>query len=286
MANEKVYKAVTEILIEKIKENPEKWLKPWNTTTELCPQSIQTKKPYRGINAFTTGFASTLYTSPFFITSKQLKKLGQSVNKGEKGWPIIFWKWIEKVDEETGKISKFPFARYYTVFNTDQTTLNPELPEPEKLNTFDPIEKCEQVLNGFKGKPIINHGGNRACYIPSFDQIKMPKQGQFESIEKYYSTLFHELVHSTGHESRLNRKEITEPNFFGNHDYSQEELTAEMGASFLSAHTGIEIKTLDNSAAYLEGWLKKLKEKIGEEPGQSFPAEWDAEPVLPEQYRP
>ena len=108
-------------------------------------------------------------------------------------------------------------------------------------------------------KPIVQYGGDRACYSPTFDCIKLPNQEAFKSPEEFYSTAFHELLHATGHGSRLGRKGILEPSYFGSHDYSQEELVAEFGSSMLCGFAGIEQQTIENSAAYLQGWLKVLK---------------------------
>lgn len=108
--------------------------------------------------------------------------------------------------------------------------------------------------------PAIHHHGLRPCYSPAEDEITLPEPGLFESEERYYSTLFHELTHATGHQSRLNRKEITEPNRFGSDPYRREELVAEMGSAFLCGHCGIENRTIDQSASYLQNWLARLKE--------------------------
>ena len=107
--------------------------------------------------------------------------------------------------------------------------------------------------------PEITHQSQPACYSPLLDVVNMPRPESFDTPENYYSTLFHELTHSTGHESRLNRKGITDPVRFGSHSYSKEELIAEMGSAFLSGHCGIEDRILDNSAAYINGWLGRLR---------------------------
>jgi antirestriction protein ArdC len=108
-------------------------------------------------------------------------------------------------------------------------------------------------------RPAIKYGGDRACYSPTLDQIKLPKRNAFKSPEEFYCTAFHELAHASGHSSRLGRKGVLEPSYFGSHDYSQEELVAEFGASMLCGFAGIEQQTLDNSAAYIQGWLKVLR---------------------------
>jgi len=143
-----------------------------------------------------------------------------------------------------------PMLRYYNVFNLEQTE---GIPIPEK---------AEQIIAGMPLKPDIYHGGNKACYSPSPDSIHLPSQHTFLYPEEYYCTAFHELIHSTGHTSRIGRKSILEPTYFGSHEYSKEELVAEMGAAFLCGYAGIEQKTIDNSAAYIQGWLKVLKKDM------------------------
>jgi antirestriction protein ArdC len=113
-------------------------------------------------------------------------------------------------------------------------------------------------------KPEIRHGGGRACYLPSVDRVEMPRAETFRSGQDYYSVLFHELTHSTGHASRLDRKGVGssdgEWSSFGSTPYAREELVAEMGAAFLAGHAGIVERTIDNSAAYVASWLQRLKE--------------------------
>ena len=127
---------------------------------------------------------------------------------------------------------------------------------------FDPIEKCENIINNMPNKPEIKNESSQAYYVPASDHVNMPKPESFVKSEFYYSVLFHELSHSTGHKSRLDRhaKEKTS-HTFGSKDYSKEELVAEMGAAFLCGHTGIEQETIDNSAAYIQSWVKKFKDK-------------------------
>jgi antirestriction protein ArdC len=178
----------------------------------------------------------------------------------------VFWKWIDRKESEgvvendgqelTGKI---PLLRYYNVFNLDQVDgIDP--PQEEQItNPFTAIETAEQIIENMQCKPVIQYGGNRAAYSPSADLVKLPNREAFKSPEEFYSTAFHELSHATGHASRLGRKGILEPSYFGSHDYSQEELVAEFGASMLCGVSGIEQQTIENSAAYIQNWLKVLK---------------------------
>jgi antirestriction protein ArdC len=126
---------------------------------------------------------------------------------------------------------------------------------------FHPIDAAENIAVGYAGGPMVTHdGGQKAFYRPLTDTIHLPEKTRFASVEEYYSTLFHEHSHSTGHSSRLDRKLDTDPKPFGSADYGKEELIAEMSAAFLCSHAGIQPRVIDNQAAYLAGWLKKLKQ--------------------------
>lgn len=179
---------------------------------------------------------------------------------------VIFWKWIEADkyvstdDTELSSPGKIPLLRYYNVWNLGQVEGVKAPPvEEEVRNPFTPIETAEQIIRNMQGKPDIRYGGNRAYYSPSRDIVQLPPKEAFHSPEEFYSTAFHELSHATGHKSRLSRKGITETSYFGSHEYSQEELVAEFGASMLCAYAGIEQRVIENSAAYIQGWLRVLK---------------------------
>jgi len=256
----KVYKIITNQIIEKLEQGTIPWHMPWSAHG---PKNLISEKPYRGINVFLLG--SLGYMSPYWLTFKQAQSLGGHVSKGEKGTPVVFWKTykMNEIDPDTRKVkevSRF-VLRYYRVFNIEQCTLPPEeVPQEDPTaQTFDPIPKAESVVETMPNAPAITHQSQRACYSPLLDVVNMPKPESFDTPENYYSTLFHELTHSTGHESRLNRDSITDPVHFGSHSYSKEELVAEMGAAFLSGHCGIEDRILDNSVAYINGWLGRLK---------------------------
>lgn len=199
--------------------------------------------------------------SPFWLTFRQCRGLGGSVKKGAKATPVIYWNWLDiEKDKETDE--KVPFLRYYAVFNLEQCEGLPEDKVPQAAidtNGIDRITVCEEIIKAMEGRPVITHNRQAAFYRADRDTINMPLFASFETAEEYYSTLFHELVHSTGHERRLARPEITDLSPFGTPSYSKEELIAEMGAAFLCGIAGIENVTLDNSAAYIEGWLRKLR---------------------------
>ena len=218
-----------------------------------------TKKAYRGINVFL--LSASGYGSPYWLTYKQTAKIGGNVKTGEKGSPIVFWK-VGKYETDEGVEKDSYLLRYYTVFNTDQCEGLEllSLPRTRQDNTVDPIETCETVIKNMQKAPEITFLQDRAFYTPRTDKVNIPPKRLFSDATGYYSTIFHELTHSTGHESRLNRHgENSLDTHFACESYSKEELVAEMGAAFLCGQCGIEPKTLDNSAAYIASWLKQLR---------------------------
>lgn len=250
-----VYEIVTSRIMDKLNEGVIPWLKPWNARTS-SPRNLVTGKPYRGINVFVLGMQA--YQSPYWLTFKQATDRGGKIKKGEKGTPVVYWNFIDVEDKATGEAKKTPFLRYYTVFNVAQTE-GIEAPTDTPADEFNPIEEAARIVGGYKEAPEIKHGFTKACYVPSLDEIRMPLPEVFVSPGHYYNVLFHEMGHSTGHEKRLSRRQSNESRVFGDEKYSREELVAEMTAAFLSAHAGIECEVLDNSAAYIQSWLKALQ---------------------------
>jgi antirestriction protein ArdC len=252
-----VYQIITDQVLELLEQGTVPWHKPWSGGG--VPTNLVSKKPYRGINPFL--LACRGFASPYWLSFKQAQKLGGKVIKGSKSSIVIFWRWLEKEDKATGKKSRFPLLRYYRVFNVDQVEGIDESKIPQLAEKYDndPIDAAEAVVSGFAGGPPVSYSGDRAFYAPAQDKVNIPGMSSFESAEGFYCTLFHELVHSTGHADRLNREGVTNLAFFGSHEYSKEELVAEFGAAFLSGHCGIESTTIENSAAYIHSWAKKLK---------------------------
>ncbi len=251
----KAFEIITDKIIEKLDSGVIPWRKPWKNGG--APRNLVTGKPYRGLNIFLTTMQG--YHSPYWLTFKQAQERGGQIRKGEKGTPVIFWNWTQRqVEGNNGTIEgkEIPFMRYYTVFNLQQID-GLQLSHEESIS-FAPVVTCEEVINNMQQAPTIEHGFSKACYVPSLDIVKMPPRSAFKSEAGYYTTLFHEITHSTGHASRLNRKGITEKNTFGSEEYSKEELVAELGAAFLCGHTGIEQETIENSAAYIAGWRERL----------------------------
>ncbi len=246
----KVYKIITDKIIDKLETGTVPWLKPWNTEHGEI-QNFISKKAYTGINPFILNMHD--YVNPNWLTYKQAKDLGGNVKKGEKGEIIIFFTKLEKEDSNGDKKS-FGMLRYYNVFNLEQTEGIDYNMDTTGLE-HNPISECENIIKNYPSAPSIS-SSNKACYIPSVDTVNVPDLSKFNKAEEYYSTVFHELIHSTGAKKRLNRDFGVK---FGDHKYSKEELTAEFGAAMLCGVTGIENKTLDNSASYIKSWIKALK---------------------------
>lgn len=254
-----VYELVTNRIIELLEAGTIPWRQPW--TDAGIPMNLISKRPYRGINLWL--LLSLNYERNLFLTWEQLKKIGGSVNQGQHGHIVLFWKQVSKKPEEldgSGKPKQIPMLRYYKVFNIEQCrdipqNLVPELTKEE----FNPIERCEAIVSGMPDCPPIRHKEQKAFYHIGEDFINMPKKKSFSSPEGYYATLFHELVHSTGAEKRLNRPTVTEMAEFGSDQYSIEELIAELGSAYLCAISGILDTEMDNSAAYIHAWLTKLQ---------------------------
>lgn len=252
-----IYQTVTNLIIERLEKGIIPWSMPWKGTDSM-PRNLISRKPYRGFNFWY--LLSFDFSQPYFLTFNQAKQLGASIKKGARSYMVVYWKMLEYKDED--ELKEVPMLRYYWVFHIDDVEgISPDkIPSEDKIDYgFNPIESCDRIVSEWDDSPEIETGKNKACYIPSVDQVHMPDAKTFYKDEAYYSTLFHELVHSTGHSKRLNRHKTYANHHFGSRDYSQEELVAEMGAAYLCGISGIEMATLDNSAAYIQGWLKKLR---------------------------
>ncbi len=260
------YEVITARILAMLSEGQIPWRRPWKAckASGLQPRNISGNL-YRGANWFLLGMLP--YQHPIFLTYRQAQALGGHIRKGEHGFPVVFWKLLEITEDTTTESDqvgrRIPFAKTYTVFNISQCEgLSLLLPEtaPAPL-TFDPIQEAEALWEGMPQRPELIFGGDRACYFPSLDLVKLPPPGAFETAERYYETLFHEAGHATGHTTRLNRKELMAGSHFRARDYSLEELVAELCAAFLCAEAGIDQAVIENQAAYLQGWLEKLQKE-------------------------
>ena len=251
-----VYEKVTKLIIDRLEAGVIPWRMPWKVAGGM-PQNLVSKKIYRGFNFhYLRSFG---FDQPYFLSFKQAKDLGGHVKKGAKSIEVIFWKMREHVNT-AGEVDRIPMLRYYRVFhiNDVEGIDMSKIPQLESHDhDFTPIEACENLIENWKDKPLIETGKTRACYIPSQDVVHMPDPRTFFEDSEYFSALFHELTHSTGHSKRLKRDIL---NSYGTVNYAFEELVAELGASYLCALCGIENKTIDNSAAYIQSWLRRLKD--------------------------
>ncbi len=264
-----IYQTVTDRIISSLKAGVIPWEKPWRAPRFAggpFPRNFFTGKPYRGINVLLIW--SSEYSSPFWLTLKQAQALKGNVRKGEHGTPIVFYKQIPehatKDEEAMSDDERVPFVLcQYTVFNVEQCEglALPEISQPAIAPEIGGDDLCESIVTGWENRPALYLSSPteyRAYYRPSTDSIHMPARSRFVDTPHYYSTLFHELVHSTGHENRLHR---IFGDRFGDEPYSIEELVAEMGAAFLCAIVGIANERTDrNTTAYIQNWITTLEE--------------------------
>lgn len=268
---------VTNKLVAMMEQGINPWRKTWSHCTEDVAVSHTNGKPYSLLNQILLGFRSGEY-----LTFNQVKKEGGSIKKGAKSDIIVFWqcgglKRVEKQkdddkeqdkDDETNSEGQWvawhnPILKYYRVFHIDDTEgIQAKYPhkEPGTISSITPIEKAENAANDYcnrSGVRLIVQKSNSAYYRPATDSVTVPLREQFSDISEFYSTLFHELTHSTGHPSRLNR--LKEGIHNANERYSREELVAEIGAATCLSRLGIEwVDTQENSAAYLKSWARFL----------------------------
>jgi len=247
-----VFKVVTDQILKQLEGGIIPWRRPWSTD---APTSYATNKEYQGIN---TILLQSNFESPYWLTFRQAQRMGGAVRAGEKGCPIVFVDRIVKEEQnEKGEPSfrVLSFLKYYTVFNWCQTK---GLPEKIPLGRDNQqIPGAEELLR--RRGPCIDTDTERAYYRPHNDTIYLPALDQFESSEAYYATAFHELTHWTGGAGRLCRDTVR--NYHVGKDVrSQEELTAEMGAAFFCQIAALDTsKTLQNSTAYIQSWVRHLQ---------------------------
>ena len=251
-----VYDQITDRIIGLLESGTAPWRKPWKSQSGL-PRNLVSNKAYRGINVFLLHAMS--YESPFWLTYRQAQELGGNVRKGEKACPVVFWKQLQVENKKNGEPGKIPLLRYYYCFNVAQCDGLEKVSAPPIETSLSAPSNADEIVTFMPNRPEIKHGMSKAFYSPSTDIIALPDRARFDNEAGYHATLFHELVHSTGHKSRLNRPTLAESAGFGSNPYCKEELVAEMGAAFLCGMAGISDNTLDNSAAYLHGWLEPLR---------------------------
>ena len=258
-----VYEMVTERIISQLEKGIIPWRKPWTGIRSGAFNRIS-KKSYSLLNQM------LLKHEGEYATYNQWESLGGHVRKGEKSEIVVFWK-IQPIEEDkedgTKETKHIPILRYFNVFHISQVDGVEPLTKDD-LKSIEPIEKAESVLHDYwnrEGIEVKHIGGDEAYYSPSRDLIRLPLFDQFTDANEYYSTAFHESIHSTMKESRCNRAEDRKGKLvaFGSEDYSKEELIAEIGSASLMNIIGIETsKTFQNSSAYIQGWLSKLRNDV------------------------
>ena len=248
-----IYQTITDRMIAEMERGEIPWKKPWMATGSAI--SHTTGKPYSLLNQMLLGRAGE------YLTFKQVHAEGGYVRKGEKASLLVFWTWLDKEDKETGETTQIPFLKYYSVFHIDQCEGIRAKYARELSQTASADETAEKVIAEYvarEGVRIDHEQGNSAYYQPTTDTIRLPLMKQFAETAEYYSTAFHEMVHSTGHMKRLARLEA--PAHFGSEDYSKEELIADIGSSALVHHCGLETpESFRNNTAYIQNWLSVLK---------------------------
>ncbi len=291
VANDDVYQIITDMVTDMIENSKDLvWRKPWKSMESygLPATNFASKKPYRGINSFLLNFLIPFqrqkeWDNPYFLTFNQVKQKGGKVKEGAKGYFVTYFQMIYKLDgkritdkqyfkyfaqcakgpvTENGinvceNLDEFPVLRYYKVFNgEDIEGIDFKLKKKPKKKQTEKIEAAENIIRSYPTpKPKFSHKKPEAFYIPGLDEVNMPVPESFESLPKYYCTLFHEYIHSTGHKKRLDR---LKPGGMKTKNYAFEELIAELGATFLCGESGILYHTINNSAAYLEHWKSNL----------------------------
>ena len=298
--NTEIAKKVVDRIVDLINSGePLPWVKPWgrsaNTVTVVDGVKVVTYQPtawnrrgqfYKGANAY--------LPAGEYITFKQCQAEGGKVMKGAKSWPVVYWNFCKKTETnpDTGEEEEItiPILKYYNVFNVkDCVKVDPkgrEIPLGQKHNpgprrveipithtetlpenAADLLQVAEDIISDYVSRAgngfyiIRDRVSDRAYYRPSADFVQVPMRSQFKSGAEYYSTLFHELGHSTGHATRLNRftgKAACAA--FGSEEYSREELVAEStAASVLNAIGLEEANSFRNSAAYIKSWSEHIQ---------------------------
>ena len=258
MAKFDIYAAISDRIIAELEKGQIPWEKPWVSAGADRAVSYSTGKPYSLLNQMILGNPGE------YLTFTQIQACGGKVKKGEKSSMVVFWKWLTVKDEQTDEEKEIPFLRYFNVFHIDQCEGVPAKHSKPADLPADPAqadEAAEQIVRDYlkrEGITLTHTAGNRAFYRPATDSVTLPEMKQFKNTSEYYSTVFHELTHSTGHAKRLNR--LCDTAFFGSESYGKEELVAEIGASALVNRVGLEsASSFRNNVAYVQNWLQAIK---------------------------
>jgi antirestriction protein ArdC len=258
MTRADVNQYVTDRMIERLEQGEVPWI---NTRAKplLAARSYTTGKQYRGVNAFLLTMANG--ASPFWATFTTVKQAGGTVKKGSRSSIAVFWKIMEskEVDNESGEKKHYPVLRYYNVFSLDSCD-GLTCPLLDEVNIADPIAAAEAIIAGYADKPAVTFGqSGKAYYSPAEDRIVMPQRSHFTSASAYYRTYLHEISHSVGAKSRLNRWSQLDAQNIALDERGLEELTAELAAAMLLAHAGLYEDMEEKSASYLSNWKQALQ---------------------------
>jgi antirestriction protein ArdC len=247
------YAEITDRIVDAL-ENGEvlPWVRPWRSAGPL--RNAFTGHVYRGINTLLLGMMP--YSDPRWATYNQITKAGGDL-RGQKGVQIVMWKFYKKEDPDTGKEKTIPFMKYFTVFNVEQAT-GLELPA---LDIAPLAEDRNEEWDNFieETGARVEYGADGACYQPLHDVVEMPEFSSFKSVDGFYATIFHELGHWTGAESRLDRDGIARFDNHGSEQYAFEELVAELTSAFIGRDLGYDSETSENTKSYLKSWIRILK---------------------------
>ena len=272
-----IYTTINEAVLKGLETKGLEWFKPWKAGEHNQPINYSNSKPYRGLNIFMLNavMIDKGYEFNQWLTYKQAQAKGGQIRKGEKSTDVYFFK-IGYQDLKTGKYQdtepehgeyRKTFAlRFYKVFNIAQADdLDPiPIQEPIKADN-EPIDEAQIIVDSYISREKINFRSidkNRAYYMPKLDIINMPDLETFNDSDSYYKVFFHEIAHSTGHETRLNRPTLLEFQKWGDNTYAKEELVAEISAMYMTGILGLDPEhSLINSQAYIQGWCKYLKDK-------------------------
>ena len=262
-----VYTRITSQIVAYLEKGVRPWSKPWNATHaagRITRPLRHNGQPYSGINVLSLWMAAELqgFAAPIWMTYRQAIELNAQVRKGEKGSLVVFANSIKRTekDDATGEESEreIPYMKGYTVFNVEQIDGLPEIYTAKAAPVLDPVARIERAEQFFATmNATINHGGNRAYYSQSLDYVQMPEFVAFKDAESYYATLAHEITHWTKHPARLARDLGRKS--WGDAGYAAEELVAELGSAFICADLNLHQEPREENAAYIESWLKVLK---------------------------
>lgn len=227
------------------------WRKPWRIP---APCNALTGRRYRGLNRVVLESTHD-YKEHRWLTFAQAQALGGRIRKGERSTAVVLWKETPEDEESERRL----LCRTFNVFNVEQVD---GLDQPALFQSptteIHPLDSAQAILDGFRDCPKTRFGGGCACYIPSRDEIRMPRPEHFTSVEDYFSVAFHEASHASGHPSRLDRFTIRNPQPKGTVQYALEELIAELSSAFLCSEAGISGET--QHVAYLQSWLKCFRD--------------------------